>query len=105
MPVAFKVIVVCVGALFFVGHLAWAVYSVRFFSARDDRLEAVGKVVPGLAGLLMVAGALGAPSGWAVVCTVLAFPVMIVGRAAYEFIVFRMGGGGGPAARLPLHRT
>lgn len=97
MPVAFKVIVVCFGALFFLAHLAWAVYSVRFFKARDDKLEAAGKVVPGFAGLLMVAAALLAPSGWSMVCAVLAIPLMIIGRAAYELIVFRKSGGD-PAA-------
>ncbi len=93
MPVAFKVIVVCFGAIFFLAHLAWAVYSVRFFTARDDKLQAAGKVVPGFAGLLMVAAALLAPSGWSVLCVVLAIPLMIIGRSVYELIVFRKGGG------------
>jgi hypothetical protein len=92
MPFAFKVIIVCFGATFFLAHLAWALYAVRFYTARDDKLEAAGKVVPGFAGLLMVAAALLAPSGWSVVCGILAIPLMVVGRAVYELIVFRKSG-------------
>jgi len=98
MPVAFKIFVVCFGAIFFVMHLAWTFYSVRFYTARDDKLEAAGKVVPGFAGLLIVASALLAPSSWSLLCVVLAIPLMIVGRAVYELIVFRQSGGD-PAAQ------
>jgi hypothetical protein len=97
MPFAFQVFAVCFGVIYFLVHLAWAVYSVRFFTARDDRLEAAGKVIPGFAGLLVAAAALLLPSGWGVACTVVAFPLMFVGRAVYELIVFR-NSGGGPAA-------
>ena len=66
--------------------LAWIIHSVRFFSARDEKLEAAGKVVPGFADLLMVAAALRSPSGWAILCVALALPLMIVGRAEKEHL-------------------
>lgn len=89
MPFTFKVIVICFGALFFIAHLAWAACSVRFYTARNDKLESLGKAVPGFAGLLLVTLVLLPPSGWSVVCAVAAISLMIVGRAVYELIVFR----------------
>jgi hypothetical protein len=85
------------GAVIFLVHLASAIYSVRFFTDRNEKLEAAGKVVPGLAGLLFVAAALLWPSGWVVLCLALSVPVLTVGRAIYELIVFRNGGGHPPA--------
>lgn len=82
------VVLVCFGAAFFLGHLAWAIYAFRFYTARDDKLEAAGKVIPGIPGLLLVAVAL-APSVWTVTFAVLAFPLSIVGQGIYQCIVFR----------------
>lgn len=96
MPVAFRIIVVCFGAAFFLAHFAWAIYSFRFFTSRGDRLAAVGKVVPGFAGVLMIAAVFLPPLG-GLICAVLAIPLIIVGRAVFELIIFRTRGGG-PAA-------
>ena len=85
------------GALKVVDHFDLAVPKTRELIAILGKLEIAGKVLPGFAGVLMVAAALLAPSGWGVVCAALAIPLMFIGRAVYELIVFRKSGGG-PAA-------
>ena len=97
LPDLIRAILICLGAIFFLAHFASAIYSVRCFKNRNEKLEAAGKVVPGLAGLLFVAAGLLWPSGWAPVCLALSLPVLIVGRAIYELIVFPNRGGRPPA--------
>ena len=65
------------------------VYSLPYARDRDDRLESIGKIVPGFAGLCIVGAVL---SPWPLLSIVLYFvaiPMMVVGRAVYEVIVFR----------------
>ena len=90
MPEWSRIAATSFGILFFVGHLIWAIYSLRFQSTREERLEAAGIVVPGLAGLLIAASAWVPPGyGWAVLSILIVAAVLIiVGRAIYELIVF-----------------
>lgn len=77
------------GVLFFVVHAAWMVYSLPYARDRDDRLEFIGKIVPGFAGLCIVGAVL---SPWPLLSIALylaAIPMMVAGRALYELIVFR----------------
>lgn len=81
-------VLIIIGSVWFVAHVAWAFYAVRYCSTGDQLLEALGVIVPGLGGLcLLLAGVLTSPI-WSLICLVIALPLMIVGRACYELIVF-----------------
>ncbi|TWU24323.1 hypothetical protein Pla52o_22500 [Novipirellula galeiformis] len=75
--------------LFFVVHLAWMLYSLPYARDRDTRLELIGKIVPGFA-RLCIAGSVLIPSPvHSIALVVVAFPILVVGRACYELLVFR----------------
>ncbi len=88
----FKLAWIAFGLLFFVFHLFLATIGVRSARTADDRLEAAGAIMPGVAGLLIAAT-------WAVAWTLPPFVVigllasgifvLVFGRATYEGIVFR----------------
>lgn len=91
----FESLGIAFGSLFFAGHLISASVGFRVAKDRDERLEAVGAVVPGLAGVLIV---LAFTVPWSLVKLILALaalPLIVIGRALYELIVFR---GHGPRA-------
>ena len=77
------------GFLFFVGCLLLGCAGFRSAPTRDGRLEAVGAVIPGLGGLLIVAASLSSNRFWGLIAALAAIPVMVLGRATYEVIVFR----------------
>lgn len=90
MPLPFKIILITFGTLVFLAHAAWALYSIRFYSTRTEKLEAAGIIVPGCSGLLMIAAALLLPSRWGILCAALTFPLLLIGRAVYDdLFVFR----------------
>ena len=83
-------VIACVsfGLLFTVFHVFWAVEGLRYARSRDQRLEAAGAAVPGLAGLMLVAAAVAAPGLISIVFAVASVPLMVLGRAMYELLVF-----------------
>jgi ABC-type phosphate transport system permease subunit len=70
----------------------WAVAGLQHARSRDEWLEAAGAAVPVAAGLLIAAAALTAPAPVSVALAVVAMPVMVLGRAVYELVVFRSRG-------------
>ena len=89
MPIAVRVVAAVFGSLFFAAHLTCAAHAMRFHPTREGKLEAAGAVVPGSAGLLVTAAAVVAPPWWAIACLVPAVPLLVLGRAVYELVVFR----------------
>ena len=89
MPTWFVATGVAFGLLFFAFHAFWAVSGLRYARSRDDRLEAAGAVVPGLAGLLLAAAAVTSPALLSLGFAILSLPVLVLGRAVYELVVFR----------------
>jgi len=88
----FEIIGIVFGCLFFAGHLIRAGFCFRAAQNRAARLEAIGAAVPGFAGVLLV---LSIVVHWLPVKLALllaAMPVMVVGRACYELIIFARGG-------------
>ena len=88
-PTWVRVGAVALGVSFFGAHVFLAVMGVRRATNRDDRLEAAGLLVPGLAGLLLAAAYLSPTAALSLTLVLAALPVMIVGRAIYELLVFR----------------
>ena len=76
------------GLAFFLIHVVIAVGALRFHADRKERVEALGKIAPGLAGLLVAIGCWLMPSMWALLPILLALPTLVAGRAAYELLVF-----------------
>jgi TRAP-type C4-dicarboxylate transport system permease small subunit len=89
MPEWLKVTATCLSVGFFLAH-AWRAWMLTTRAdSRERRKEAVGAAVPGLAGLLWCT-AIYAPALWLkFVLVLLAIPVLMVGRAIYELLVFR----------------
>jgi hypothetical protein len=92
IPAPLAISMTAFGFLFFAGHLIWAVVGVRSASGRDDRLELAGRAVPGIAGLLLAVAVLAPWPLLGIGLVVMAMPVMVLGRAIYESIVFRRRG-------------
>ncbi|MDA0588697.1 MAG: hypothetical protein O2820_13050 [Planctomycetota bacterium] len=88
MPDRFRYIVIAFGTLFFLGHVGWMLFSLTHAVDRSTRLEYAGKVVPGFAGLCVVGATITTSPLLAIALYVAALPVMIVGRAVYEQVVF-----------------
>lgn len=84
-----RYVVVAFGILFFVAHLASVVLSLRYAQSRDDRLEFIGKVIPGLAGLIVAVMVFVTSTLVGITLALIALTTMIFGRAVYELIVFR----------------
>ena len=82
---------IALGLLFYLGHAWFTVAKYRAMTTRDDRLEALGLLVPGLSLALAIA-ARTSPS-FGIILLVLAFFNLILGRAIYELIVFRPSSG------------
>lgn len=82
---------IALGLLFYLGHAWFTVAKYRAMTTRDDRLEALGLLVPGLSLALAIA-ARTSPS-FSIILLVLAFFNLILGRAIYELIVFRPSSG------------
>lgn len=85
---------IALGLLFYLGHAWFTVAKYRAMTTRDDRLEALGLLVPGLSGLsLALAIAARTSPSFSIILLVLAFFNLILGRAIYELIVFRPSSG------------
>ena len=89
MPDWFRYLVIAFGALFFVAHLAWMLYSLPYAQDRAKRLENFGKLVPGFAGVCFALAAWIRSPLPSVAFAVAGGFLMILGRAVYELIVFR----------------
>ena len=88
MQPSFQLLGTSFGAVLFLYCLARMIYGMRFAQSRDERLEAVGLLVPGIAGLLL-AGAFWVPHRWvAILLMLVAIACLVAGRAVYELIVF-----------------
>lgn len=86
---ALKIVGVVFGCLFFAGHLLSAIIGFRVAKDRDARLEAIGAIVPGFAGVFLVVALL---SPWwpvTIVSSLAGVSVIVFGRAFYELLVFR----------------
>lgn len=83
MPETATLILACFGLVFFGVHLVWMVVNVRAATNRDRRIEAVGIIVPGLAGLMMVVAAF-VPDWLKIVLVPVILADIVVGRAVYE---------------------
>lgn len=92
IPTWLKIGLVAFGVLFFACHLVVALRGVRSTPSRDERVEAAGLIVPGVAGLLFAVAVLAPWPLLGLVSAVASIPVLVLGRAAYECIVFRRGG-------------
>ena len=88
MPTWLKLSGLVFGLLFFLYHLGLATWGFRSALSRDQRLEAVGAIVPGLSGLLMVAAAWSPWPALGIGLAVVGVPILILGRAIYELIIF-----------------
>lgn len=77
------------GCLFFAGHLISAGVRFRAATNRNARLEAVGAVVPGLAGVLIVLAFIAPWPFVKLLLALAALPIIVLGRASYELVVFR----------------
>ncbi len=85
----FKLLGIAFGCLFFVFYLFLAGVGFRTAKDRNARLEAVGAAVPGLAGVLIVLAFI---VPWPLVKLLMALtalPVIVLGRASYELMIFR----------------
>jgi hypothetical protein len=80
--------------LFFLSHIGFTLAKFQAMTTRDDRLEALGLLVPGSSGLILaLALAVRTSPRSVVILVVLAFVNLILGRAIYELIVFRPSSG------------
>ena len=89
----FEILVIAFCGLFFIGHVLFA--GARFCTAQDQgsRLEALGLLVPGFAGAIIVFAFL---SPWPLlrpISALVSLPLIVVGRPLYELVVFRRRGG------------
>jgi hypothetical protein len=89
VPTGLVVAGVAYGLLFAAWQGFWVVAGLRSARSRDERLGATGAAVPGAAGRLIAAAALTAPAPLSVGPAILAVPVVLVGRAVDELVVFR----------------
>jgi multisubunit Na+/H+ antiporter MnhB subunit len=90
MPTLFVTISVIFGLLYFAVYALLAIIGYRHAKLRDESLEAIGAVVPGLAGLLLAIAAVAAPSEVSICLAVLSLPISMFGRAVFELVVFGM---------------
>ena len=88
MSLVFRWTLTGLGLAFFLIHVLIALSALRVHADRRERLEAFGRIAPGLAGLLVAVGGWLIPSMWALLPILLALPTLVVGRAAYELLVF-----------------
>jgi len=88
MPDWYRYLVLTFGLLFFTGHFAWMLISLRYATSRDELLEYFGKCVPGIGGLLIGLSPFVPSTLLGVVMSLAGLPVIFVGRAIYELIVF-----------------
>lgn len=77
------------GVLFFAAHLIWMLYSLRFARSRGGRIEYIGRIVPGMAGLLIAVAPWTPYRVLSIILPILSVLLLIAGRGAYEMIVFR----------------
>ena len=89
MPEWIRYVVTAFGILFFSGHILWMVYSLRLARSSADRLEYIGIIVPGSAGIVI------ATIPWVsfpllkIALCLAGLLVMVLGRALYDLVVFR----------------
>ena len=89
MPKWFSIIVVVFGVAFFAFHLLLAVTVFRRAESREYQLEAIGELIPGTAGVFLVA-AVFIPSPFvSVPLALLVLPILIFRRMIYDEIIFR----------------
>jgi hypothetical protein len=91
IPFWFKIAIIAFGLLFFAGHLLLAILGVRRATTRDNRLVAVGVVVPGIAGLFLAGAALSTTPVLGLVLLAPFLPILVIGRAVYELVLYRFG--------------
>ena len=89
MPDWFRYTVIAFGVLFFVAHVALMLLSLPYARTRDDRLEFIGKCVPGLGGLSIAVSVIVSSPTVGILLSLLGLPIMLLGRAVYELVVFR----------------
>jgi hypothetical protein len=86
MPDWIRYVVTEFGILFFSGHLVWMVCSFRFARLHADRLEYVGVIVPGSAGIMIAASPWVSYPPLAIALCLAGLLVIVVGRGLYELV-------------------
>ncbi len=89
MPDWYRYSVLTFGLLFFVGHFVWMLISLRYATSLNQLLEYIGKCVPGIGGLLIGLSPFAPSALLGFAMSLAGLPVIFVGRALYELIVFR----------------
>ena len=89
MPGWFKISATIVGLLFFSFHAILSLIRLRAARSREDRIDGIGTLVPGLGGLLFGAAVAVKPALAAFGIAALGTLLFIFGRAVFELIVFR----------------
>jgi hypothetical protein len=89
MPDWIRYVQTAFGILFFSGHVLWMVCSLRFARSPADRLEYVGILVPGSAGIMIAAIPWVTYPPLGIALCFAGLLVMVLGRALYELVVFR----------------
>ena len=92
MPIWLAVPVSILGVMFFTGHVLWVRYALRCALTPEQRREFFGKVIPGLAGLLVAAAPWVSFKPFAAALCLAGMIIIILGRGVYEMFVFRNRG-------------
>ena len=85
----FSIVVSVFGVLFFAFHLLLTVTYFYRAGSREYRGEAIGQLIPGTAGLCLVAAVLIPSRLFSGLLCLLGLPILILGQAIYEHFVFR----------------
>lgn len=93
IPFWFRFAAIIIGLVLFAFQLTLAILGFRSAQSRDDRREATGAIIPGIAGLILIAGVLIPSRPACIVLMGLALPILVLGRAVYELVTFRKRGG------------
>ncbi len=92
MPSRYRIEVSGFGLVFFLFHLVWGVVQFRSALTRDQRIEAIGAVVPGLAGLSLLASVWIPWRPASLALLIAGLPILVIGRATYELVIISLGG-------------
>ena len=89
-PEWLKVCGACFGLVFFLYFWLVALWGMSSATSREHRLEAAGAMVPGFSGLLLAAALWSSSRAVGLGLAVAALPILVIGRAIYEVVVFRI---------------
>jgi hypothetical protein len=87
-PLWLKIVASALGLLVCLGHVVSAVVGTRSARTPEQRTEAAGAIVPGVAGLLLVATVVSPSRPLSLLSACAALPTLVLGRAVYELVAF-----------------